>query len=418
MKFPRIAIVFVGLSALSVTSHSVAMEDKPETAHDGWVKRRVDKFLSDHDTGTGRGVHLGPLAPRLTILSSGSGPAPILHFWAPDVGGSPIDIHASAAYSLYKYQYYDLRVGLLPQDGTRIPRLERGTNAWFPLTDLEKMANGTGSAAYLSARFRDYPREDFSGIGPGTLETDRTDFRFKDALYEGVVRYRVGHLSLMGRGGLLKTSILSGKDTKFPNTESTFNDRTAPGLSNAPDFVHLSAGAWLERRDQPSNPHQGIAVGLAFSRFNDRSGNAFQWNRAALDAREYISLGSKRHVVALRQAVSLDKPDAGSRVPFYMQSTLGGSSLLRGYSSSRFHDEKLLYLSGEYRFELRPRVELALIYDTGKVFPTSADFNLKDLRHSYGAGVRLKSPRKVHFRCDFMRSPEGMRVHLKLEPSF
>ena len=129
-----------------------AMEDKAETAHDGWVKRRVDKFLSDHDTGTGRGVHLGPLAPRLTILSSGSGPAPILHFWAPDLGGSPIDIHASAAYSLYKYQYYDLRVGLLPQDGTRIPRLERGTNAWFPLADLEKMANGTGAAAYLSAR--------------------------------------------------------------------------------------------------------------------------------------------------------------------------------------------------------------------------------------------------------------------------
>lgn len=418
MKLPRIAAVLAALWAVCAPTLSIADADPPETGRPGWVKRKIDALLSDENPGTGRGRHLGPFTPGVVILSSGAGPAPILHFWARDLGGTPLDIHASAAYSLYKYKYYDLRVGMVPHEGDRVPRVDRGTNALFPLADIEKAATATGFGVYGSARYRDYPREDFSGIGPTTLKSDRTDFRLKDGLYEGVLRYRTGQLSLMGRAGLLRTSILPGRDSKFPNTDGAYDERGAPGLVSAPDFLHFSAGAWLERRDEPLNPHRGVSLGLAVSRFNDRNGGAFQWNRMIVDAREYIPLGSKRHVLALRQATSLDKPDTGSRVPFYMQSTLGGSGLLRGYSSSRFHDNKLLYLAGEYRFEFRPKVELALLFDAGKVFPTSGDFNLKNLRRSYGAGIRLKSPRKVHFRVDVLRSLEGTRVHLKLEPSF
>jgi len=69
-----------------------------------------------------------------------------------------------------------------------------------------------------------------------------------------------------------------------------------------------------------------------------------------------------------------------------MQSTLGGSRFLRGYGSFRFRDDKLLAPGGEYRFELRPKVELALIYEAGKVFSTMGEFNLSHLRHSYGPG--------------------------------
>ena len=306
----------------------------------------------------------------------------------------------------------------MPHEGERLPRVERGTSALFPLSDLEKTAAVPGFNIYASARYRDYPREDFYGIGATSLQLDRTDYRLKDGLYEGIVRFRVGHLSLMGRAGLLQTSIRPGTDSAFPNTEISNDEGTAPGLLRSPDFVHLSGGAWLELRDEPGNPHRGASLGVAFSRFDDRDGNAFQWNRAIVDAREYIPLGSNRHVVALRQVTSLDEPDAGSSVPFYMQSTLGGSTFLRGYSSFRFRDDKLLALAGEYRFELRPKIELALIYEAGKVFPTMSELDLRNLRRSWGAGIRLKSPRKVRLRLDVLRSPEGTRVDLKLGPSF
>lgn len=392
--------------------------DQQEPDRPALVKRMVRSFLSDDETEGGRGLHFGPFAPRFEIVSSGAGPAPMLHFWAPDIEGSAFDVHASASYSTTRYQYYDLQVGLTPHEGKRLPPVARSTGTLFPLSDVERTAAVPGFNIYASARYRDYPREDFYGIGAASLRSDRTDYRLKDGLYEGIVRFRITRLSLMGRAGLLQTSIRPGTDSGFPNTEIGNDERTAPGLLGSPDFVHVSAGAWLELRDEPGNPHGGASLGVAFSRFDDRHGKAFQFNRAIVDAREYIPLGSDRHVFALRQVTSLDDPDAGSSVPFYMQSTLGGSRLLRGYSYFRLREDKLFELAGEYRFELHAKIELALIYETGKVFPTMREFDLRDLRRSWGAGIRLKSRQKVHLRLDVLHSSEVTRVDLKLGPSF
>ena len=64
--------------------------------------------------------------------------------------------------------------------------------------------------------------------------------------------------------------------------------------------------------------------------------------RFAADARRFVRLGSKRHVLAFRGVASADQTDAGSRVPFYLQSALGGSELLRGFDSYRFRGDKVM----------------------------------------------------------------------------
>jgi len=319
---------------------------------------------------------------------------------------------------MYGDQYYDVQVGLVPPLDEHLPRVSWGTSAPFPLSDLERTAVVPGFDIYASARYRDYPRERFYGIGATSSRLDRTDYRMQDGLYEGIVRFRIAPLSFMFRAGLLQTSIRPGTDSAFPDTGISNDETTAPGLLRAPDFVHLSAGAWLELRDEPGNPHRGASVGVAFSRLDDRLGNTYQFSRTLVDVREYMSLGSNRHVVALRQVASLEEPDAGSRVPFYMLSTLGSGSFLRGYDSFRFRDEKLLALAGEYRFEVVPKVELALIYETGKVFPTMSEFDLRHLLHSWGVGIRLKSLREVRLRLDVMHSAESTRVDVKFGPSF
>ena len=101
-----------------------------------------------------------------------------------------------------------------------------------------------------------------------------------------------------------------------------------------------------------------------------------------------------------------------------MQPALGGSAFLRGYDPFRFRGEKLVGLAGEYRLELVPKLELALIYETGKAFRTMSGFDVRNLLYSYGAGIRLKSRREVRMRLDVMRGPEGTRLDLKLGPSF
>ena len=399
--------------------HSFAADDQPGSQpRPGLVKRSVRSFLSDDETGDGGGLHVGPFFPRIEIVSSGAGLAPMVHFWAPDIGGTRLDVHASAAYSIYSYQYYDLQVGRVPHEGKRLPRVAWGTGGLFPLADLEKSAAAPGFDIYAYARYRDFPREAFYGVGATSLWSNRSDYRLQDGLYEGIVRFRVERLSIMARAGLLQASIRPGADSAFPDTGISNDEGTAPGLLRSPDFVHASVGAWLELRDEARNPHRGAAVGVSLSRFDDRHASSFEFTRAIVDAREYIPLGSSRHVIALRQVTSLTEPDAGSRVPFYMQSTLGGSSFLRGYSSVRFRGDKLLALEGEYRLELRPKIELALIYEAAKVFPAMREFDLRNLVRSWGAGIRLKSRRDVRLRLDVLHSVEGTRVDIKLGPSF
>ncbi len=389
-------------------------DDRP-----GLLKRTIHGFLSDGEPGgDGKGLHFGPLAPRFEVVSPGAGPAPMLHFWAPDLGSTGLDLHASGSYSIYKYQYYDAQFGLVPHQDARLPRLARGTNGLFTLDALQRTAAVSGFQIWASGRYRDYPREDFYGVGIDTPRDARSDYRLKDALYEGLVRYGRGRFSVMARAGVMQTSILSGDDPDLPDTLITNDEQTAPGLLRTPDFFMASGGLWLELRDQPENAHRGASLGIAVSRFDDRGGRAYQWTRFAVDAREYLPLGSDRHVLAFRQVASFDRPDDGAEVPFYMQTTLGGSLFLPGYGSFRFRDDKALWLVGEYRFEVHPKVELALLYDAGSVFPTLDAFEARDMRRSYGVGLRLKSPQKVKLRLDVWHSDESTQVRLKLGPSF
>jgi hypothetical protein len=408
----------LALLCLVVTPGGSLAADEPPEARPGVVKRALHALTTDPEDGAGRGPHLGPFFPRLEIVSSGAGLSPMLHFWLPGAAGGLFDVHASAAYSVRRYQYYDAQLGRVPHLGDSLPPIERGTSTPFPLRDLEKSAAVPGVQVYASARYRDYPREDFYGIGASSLQVDRSDYRRQDGLYEGIVRFRVAQVSFMGRAGLLQTSIRPGTDPGFPSTEIGSDEVSAPGLLRAPDFFHLSAGAWLELRDQPGNPHRGASLGASFSRFEERHGSGFQFDRTVVDARQYLPLGSGRHLIALRQVASLDRPDAGSSVPFFLQTTLGGSKMLRGYSPFRFRDDKLLALAGEYRFELRPSLELALIGEAAKVFPTMGDFDLRQLRHSWGLGIRIKSPHQVHVRVDVLHSAETTRFDFKLGPSF
>lgn len=391
----------------------------PAPGREGLFKRTIHTVMNDNvDPNARSSFRWGPFEPRGEILSSGAGPAAVLHLWARNLGGSRLDFHASGAYSIQGYQFYEAQFGRVPYVGRRLPRTGKGTTDLFLLSDIERTASVPGLHVYASARYRDYPREDFYGVGPHSSPNNRTDYRLKDELFEGVIETRVSHLSFMGRAGLMKPSIHAGTDSSYPDTELSNTEETAPGLTSTPDFIVLSAGLWLELRDQPANPHRGVSLGLAVSRFDDRHASAFQFNRVVMDAREYIPLGSHRHVLALRQVASLDTPDAGSAVPFYLMPNFGGSTFLRGYGSTRYRDNKLLAFGAEYRLGLHKNIQFALIYEAGVVSPTLHDFNLNRLEHDYGAGIRLKTLKRIVARLDVLHSSERTRVDIKFGPSF
>jgi len=364
-------------------------------------------------------LNVAGVYPRGQNIASGSETGFGVRLWRPDLGSSPLDLHASAFHSIRGYEFYDLQFGRLAHRGLRFPvRSTKGDDV-YELGDLARLDAGHLSL-YGSVRYRHFPQTAFYGLGGDSRPGDRTNFLHQDALYEVVAGYQARRRGVAAflRAGVLQAFVGPGTHELTPTVRSVFDDASAPGLERQPDFLHLTASVLADGRDRPFNPHRGGILALAATRFDERGGDEFTFHRIAGDARGYATLGSPQRVLAVRALASADRPASGARVPFYLQETLGGNRTLRGFASYRFRGETLLLLQAEYRWEAWPALELALFADAGRAFGRGEDFSIRGLATDYGIGVRLKTHLDVLARCDVARSREGTRVLFSLGPSF
>lgn len=355
--------------------------------------------------------------PKFGNLSHGSGLAPGIRYFKSKLGGSGLSLETSAAFSFTGYKLGNLQFGRFNKTA---PYVFLGpADFGAPFKFGEERPGQVKSFLYADVRYRYFPREDFYGLGRESREEDRSDFLLEDGFYDVVAGYQFNRwIGASVRFGYLQMNTDPGSDDRFPDIQTLFGDDAAPGLTRQPDFLHLDSAIYLDYRDTPGNPHKGGVIGISFSRFDDRGGKEFEFNRFSLDARHYLPLGSKQRILALRFFASLDEADPGGRVPFYFQNTLGGNETLRGFRQFRFRDSRSLYLSAEYRWEASPAVELVIFYDAGKVFPESEDLDFEHLEKSIGAGIRIKTSNQVFLRLDVGRSDEGTRIHFRFGPSF
>jgi hypothetical protein len=363
-------------------------------------------------------LHYKGLWPTFAALASGSRVAPGVRFWEPKLFGSRVSLHASAAYSVAKYQLYDAQLGLIPHTAARLPHRSTKGDDVYELGSLEQGA-APGLVFYGSFRARRHPRERYYGLGGGSRESDLTAFAYEDTLAELVAGWQFGrHLSLTARGGVFEPSAGRGEDPERPSIETRFGDAGAPGLGSEPEYVRSTAQVFYDRRDVPFNPHRGFVLTAAATRFDERGGERWSFDRVAVDARGYLPLGSVQRVLALRAYVSRDDPGEGSAVPFFLQEALSNSHTLRGYQSFRYRGEKLLSLQAEYRWEAAPALELAAFLDAGRAFRAHEDLEISGLRTTYGGGLRIKSWSDTLFRLDVGRSREGTRVYARFGAAF
>ena len=129
--------------------------------------------------------------------------------------GVPFDFRASAAGSLKGY--------FIAEGSLRFP----GTQS----EDLYTWANGPYVEVY--ARRRDFPQEDFYGIGPDSSEDARSNFALRDTFVRVTPAVRRGYLTAGVNLGYLDPSIGSGTDTRMPSTDEIFGPADVPGLDPA-----------------------------------------------------------------------------------------------------------------------------------------------------------------------------------------
>ena len=329
---------------------------------------------------------------------------PAIRYQRLRLGESQLSFEASGAYSVRNYQAYDLKIGVFDEP---VPPDFLGDGFLGAPFDFDQRSQQPIEGfLYGDVRYRNFPREVFYGLGMDSEESNRTDYRHEVTSLDVVGGYQFARwIGVQARAGLLGTNVGAGTVDSRPDTGDVFDDITAPGVEHQPDFFHFDSGLYLTWAADPNDP--AASLGVRFARFDEQGGNRFQFNRFSVDTRGYLPLGSRQRTIAVRYYVSLDYADDGSEVPFYMMKSLGGQDTLRGYRDYRFRDQNLLYLSGEYRWEATTGIELAMFYDTGKVFNDRSGFKFDGLKHSFGAGIRAKSLRRVSFRMDVGRSGDG-----------
>jgi hypothetical protein len=279
--------------------------------------------------------------------------------------------------------------------------------ATFPaLASGRVMAEG-----YVSRR--DYPREQFFGVGSDSKRSNQTDYLMVTTQAGGRAGVRPAKTVLVG-GGLdyIKPYVGRGRNEAFPDAVDLFDDASAPGLAQQPTFIRSSAFLEVDFR-HPRNIRKGGLYRLDVSHYEDRDYHAYSFNRIDVDVQQAISIFGERRILVGRAVLTGSDVPAGQRVPFYLMPTLGGNDTLRGFREYRFRGPDAMLLQGEYRFEIWSALDGALFYDTGKVAQRFADLDFKNLEHDYGFGFRFNTNNGVVMRVDAgFGSSDGTHLYI------
>jgi hypothetical protein len=260
-----------------------------------------------------------------------------------------------------------------------------------------------------AAGWRDATQVGYYGLGTGTLEESRANYRMKQAYFNGGAAYRPAPwLPLAGRLSYEDFQLESGKGDE-PSIETIYTPATAPGLGDSPAFVHGQVQAAIDTRRSPDYARTGGHYGLAFHRYHDPA-ETYSFDRVDVSAVQHIPILRETWVVSLRARVETTIGD-DSVVPYFMLPSLGGGSSLRGYSSWRFRDRHSLLTNVEWRWT--PNImalDMAVFFDAGRVATRRADLDLKDLVTNWGIGVRFHGPLTTPLRIELAKGAEGWHL--------
>src|SRR5262245_34244614 len=250
------------------------------------------------------------------------------------------------------------------------------------------------------AAHREYPEEDFFGIGPDSERGNQTNYAIRSDIVGARATVRLAPIVTAG-GGLefLNPRLGAGKDSRVPSIDELFNPITAPGLAQSVNYLRPTAFFDVDYR-QPKNPRNGGWYHVDFSRFDDRSTGRYTVNRVDTDLRQFFGFLAGRRVIATRLFVSTSDTGTGEVMPFYLMPTLGGNDTLRGFREYRFRGPHAILAQGEYRYEIWSGLDGAFFYDAGKVATQRADLNFEDLETDYGFGFRFNTDNAIVFRVD------------------
>lgn len=247
--------------------------------------------------------------------------------------------------------------------------------------------------------FQKYPQF-FYGIGNNTNRDDKERFDAKFVLFKTRVtrevikslhlgvQYRLEHMYAVDEqtGGILDTQQIAGQD-----------GYTASGIGLA---------ALYDTRDHNIFPFKGTYIIFSNHFYASAIGSDNFFSNYKLDVRQYFNPGSS-HVIALNALFNFNTDDP----PFNMLAQMGGEQIMRGHFFGRYRERHLLAGQVEYRFPIVWRFIGVAFAGVGEVAHELNDLTLKDLRYSFGGGLRftISAKERMNIRIDYGFGLHGER---------
>jgi outer membrane protein assembly factor BamA len=269
----------------------------------------------------------------------------------------------------------------------------------------------------FSTTHRNISEMPYYGVGPDSVKDGRSNYRLEETNVEVRPGVRiVKGLRAAAVGSWLAVNTGPGHSSRYISADLQYGPGTAPGIDHQTNFWR--GGGLIEydwrNRASSSEATSGGKYSAQYVRYlaSGHSQNSFL--RLDLDAEQYIPLFNRTRVIALRGESSLTTTRETQAVPFYLQPTLGGPNTLRGYRFNRFYGDNSTMVTGEYRWQAYPLLEVVAFADAGKVFNKWEQWNFHDLESNVGFGLRFKGRRGVAFSFDTAFSHEGFQIWFRM----
>ena len=233
---------------------------------------------------------------------------------------------------------------------------------------------------YLSS-YLNYSKviDKFYNIGNNTEEIENPDYEARSSLIFIKFQRKISH------------NLNAGIVYEFRNykiVDSKENPYLLSGLVYGSDGGLTSGLGLVVSYDSRNNiyyPENGAFYELASIFFNANLGSDYSYSKTSIDLRRFHKIADKQ-VLGFQLVYNFI---TGSP-PFYDVPPLGGEVIMRGYFTGRFRDRHHLAAQLEYRIRVWWKFGLIGFMGFGDVASGFSKFRIKNLKYSYGAGLRFR----------------------------
>ncbi len=281
---------------------------------------------------------------------------------------------------------------------------ENGSHAYGAGANLHLLDDNLrvkAGAGYLDIRYR------FYGIGNKAGESGiSVDVLQEAPMYFAKASWRVWNKLYVGFGYL--TGEVESR-LRFVRPDTPFID----------PILKLDVGAFtfpieFDTRDHEQFPRKGWLVNGEAKLYRESAGGDFDAETYKITINHYRPM-REQDTLAFRAYLR----STGGDAPFFLLSTFGGSTDLRGYPSGRYRDRMMYALQSEYRWQFNDRLIFTGFAGFGEVADKFSDFG-ENFLPAAGIGTRfvLSKKHRVGLSADIAVSNDGAEFYCGVGEAF